>query len=153
VIAGYPHRDSPPERLIRAIREKGLQDDVELELRYIPLPRLSLYLAAARGVVIPFTEIYESASVQVAQAHGKPVVTTTVGEMDRRIDHGRDGLLVPPGDPGALADAMERVVTDADLSARMGVEARRRVLAGFSWSEAARRLLGLYGGSSRAQPA
>jgi glycosyltransferase involved in cell wall biosynthesis len=150
VIAGYPHRDCPPQRLIDTIREKGLQDDVVLELRYIPLPRLSLYLAAARAVVIPFAEIYESASVPLAQAHGRPVVTTTVGDMDRRIDSGRDGLLVPSGNAEALADAMERVATDADLAARLGAEARGRVLAGFSWGEAARRLLELYETSSTA---
>jgi glycosyltransferase involved in cell wall biosynthesis len=43
-----------------------------------------------------------------------------------------DGLIVPPGDAAALADALSRLASDADLRARMGASARQRVLDGFT---------------------
>jgi glycosyltransferase involved in cell wall biosynthesis len=44
------------------------------------------------------------------------------------IDHGVDGLLVDPGDPRSLADALENLLRDTALAARLGAEARRRAL-------------------------
>jgi len=66
-------------------------------------------------------------------------VTTTGGALPEVV--GRDGdaaLLVPPGDPGALAKAISTVLDDADLRERMGAAGRARVLDRFTWSAMAR---------------
>lgn len=73
-------------------------------------------------------------------ARGVPVVATDVPAMRELV--GPDGdaaLLVPPNDPAALAAAMHRVLSDADLAARLSRAGRRRA-EGFSWERRAERL-------------
>jgi glycosyltransferase involved in cell wall biosynthesis len=61
-----------------------------------------------------------------ARALGLPVVTTAVGGLVDHITDGEDGLLVEPGSDDALVAALERVVTDADLRARLGAASEAR---------------------------
>jgi len=70
-------------------------------------------------------------SVLEAQAAGLPVVTTrATGAVDSILD-GVTGILVPPGDPKALADALQRLLEDPELAARMGRAGRERVVRDF----------------------
>ena len=63
-----------------------------------------------------------------AGACGLPVVTTAMpGCRDVVID-GYNGLLVPPGDPPALADALNKLISDAGLRGRMGAAGRQQIL-------------------------
>ena len=55
-----------------------------------------------------------------AQASGRPVVTTRHGGIPEYVRDGETALVVPEADPGALADALVRVVTDDALAARLG---------------------------------
>ncbi len=79
-----------------------------------------------------------------AMARGKPVVATAVGGTPELVADDETGLLVPPGDAGALASALARVLADRELARRLGEAGRARVAAEFSADEAARRVLGLY---------
>lgn len=63
---------------------------------------------------------------------GLAVVATDVGDTSRAVIHESTGLLVPPGDEGALADAMGRLVADASLRRRLGLAGRERARAEFS---------------------
>jgi len=80
-----------------------------------------------------------------AMAQGKPVVATAVGGTPELVVDGETGLLVPPGDAGALADALEEILRDPELARRFGDAGRRRVLRSFSLSAMTGRVLGLYG--------
>ncbi|MCW2977884.1 MAG: putative glycosyltransferase [Actinomycetia bacterium] len=62
-----------------------------------------------------------------AMAMGKPVVATERGILRDYVDHGVEALLVPPEDPAALREAIERVLGDAELASRLGSAARARV--------------------------
>lgn len=62
-------------------------------------------------------------SVIDALAVGIPAVVTRVGGLVEVVHEGRNGLLVPPGDPHALAEAIHRLVTDGDLRLRLATEA------------------------------
>ncbi|HEU4564731.1 MAG TPA: glycosyltransferase, partial [Gemmatimonadaceae bacterium] len=57
---------------------------------------------------------------------GRPVVAYASGFIPEIVRHEREGVLVPPGDVGALADALRRLATDAPLRARLAEGASLR---------------------------
>ncbi|WKZ29167.1 MAG: glycosyltransferase family 4 protein [Patescibacteria group bacterium] len=78
-----------------------------------------------------------------AQALGVPVVGTNVGGIPDVIEHEKSGLLVPPSDPKALAEAIVRILSDAALAARLAETATSR-LAKFDWDRIAEQYKELY---------
>jgi glycosyltransferase involved in cell wall biosynthesis len=62
-----------------------------------------------------------------ALASGRPVVASDNPGMDSYVEHGRTGLLVPPGNPRAMADAIGELLADPDRARRMGEDGRRDV--------------------------
>lgn len=96
-------------------------------------------------------EAYESASVFCiptrfdpfgtsfveAMLYGLPCVGPAVWAVPEIIAHEETGLLTPPGDPQALADALVRLLADPVAAARMGVAARARAESHFSWARIA----------------
>lgn len=79
-----------------------------------------------------------------AMALERPVVATAVGGVREAVADGETGLLVPPGDPAALATATVRLLADAGRRRAMGAAGRRRVEAELSSRRMLRRLEGLY---------
>jgi glycosyltransferase involved in cell wall biosynthesis len=64
-----------------------------------------------------------------AMAAGKPVVASAVGGLSEVVADGTTGIHVPPGDVSALRDALERIVADGPLRARLGAAGRERARA------------------------
>jgi len=93
----------------RAVAAPPLAGRVRIDDRYLPAEDVARYLAAATVVVLPYRSGTQSGVVPLAYAHGRGVVTTRVGGLDEAVREGETGLLVAPGDPSALADALERV--------------------------------------------
>jgi glycogen(starch) synthase len=108
---------------------------------FVPHAEVPAWLAAADVLVLP--SIYEElGSVLLeAMAAGLPVVASAVGGIPDAL--GAAGRLVPPRDPAALAAAVDEVLDDPALAARLGEAARRRATA-FSWDALAGRVLDLY---------
>jgi glycosyltransferase involved in cell wall biosynthesis len=67
-----------------------------------------------------------------SMAAGAPVVATRVGGTPEALTDGATGLLVSPGDAGAIARAVSRLLDDRDLAARLGRAARVRIAEQFS---------------------
>jgi len=72
-------------------------------------------------------------------AAGRPVIASRVGSLPEIVRHGETGLLVPPGDPKALATALGRAVRDAQERARWGEMAWKSALADFNLESFAER--------------
>lgn len=85
-----------------------------------------------------------SISLIEALAAGKPIVATNIDGNREVVDHGETGLLVPAADPGALADALERLLKDTELARQLGTDARRAAMNRFSQEEMVRRNLEAY---------
>jgi colanic acid/amylovoran biosynthesis glycosyltransferase len=83
-------------------------------------------------------------SVLEAMALGVPVVTTAVGGLAEVVIHERTGLVVPQHDQAALAEAIGRLLSDADLAAELARAARRHVEANYSLERSASRLRELF---------
>lgn len=81
-------------------------------------------MSTADAFALPSAWEARALVVQEAMAAGLPVVATAVGGLPELL--GSTGLLVPPGDPRALADALERLLTDPALAAELAEAARRR---------------------------
>jgi glycosyltransferase involved in cell wall biosynthesis len=114
-----------------AVRFLGPRDDV---------PAL---LAAADVVVVPSTWEGQPLIVQEALRAGRPLVATRVGGITELT--GEDGaLLVPPGDPAALAAAVSRLLDDPQAAARLSAAARARAALLPGESAAVDQALGLY---------
>lgn len=79
-----------------------------------------------------------------AMATGLPVVATRIGGNPGLIEDGRSGLLVPAGDPGALADTIVRLLETPDLASRLGAGARNRALSEFGMDRMLERMEQLY---------
>jgi glycosyltransferase involved in cell wall biosynthesis len=85
-----------------------------------------------------------------AMSLGLPVVGTNIAGVAEQVVHGTTGLVVPPGNAEALADALARLVADADLRARMGAAGRRRVLERFSTEQCVAGTMAVYRSLQRA---
>ena len=79
-----------------------------------------------------------------AAACGRPIITTDVPGCRDLVRSGTEGLVVPPGDPRALADALEKLALDPELRRRMGAAARARILAGYTEEQIADTVVRLY---------
>src|SRR5262249_33645999 len=77
-------------------------------------------------------------------AAGKAIVATAVGANTQLIEHGVHGLIVPAGDPQAMASAICQLWENRDLAAELGLQARRRVVAEYSRMAMLRRFEDLY---------
>ena len=75
-----------------------------------------------------------------AMACGLPCVGTRIEAVPEIVREGETGLLVPPGDPVALAGALERLLADLARARAMGARGRARVFAGGLWHHVATRL-------------
>ena len=88
-------------------------------------------LAASDVLVLPSRAEGLPMVVIEAMAHGLPVLCTPVGTVEDAVTDGVNGLLVPPRDIEALADALARLVADPGLRRSLGRAGRERFLAEF----------------------
>jgi glycosyltransferase involved in cell wall biosynthesis len=84
-------------------------------------------------------------AVMQPMAQGRPVVASSVGGIPEMIVDAHTGVLVPPNDVPALADALERLLTDRAWAAALGAEARSRIASMFTRSQQIDALSGILG--------
>jgi len=113
-FARYRRMMVHPEKFI--VYNEYVSDDKRAEL-----------FRQASVVVLPYIEASQSGVVPIAYTFAKPVVATAVGGLPEIIEHGRTGLLVPPRDEGALADAVIRLLQDSRLRRQLGANAKRKI--------------------------
>jgi glycosyltransferase involved in cell wall biosynthesis len=75
---------------------------------YVPNERVNAYFSAADAVVLPYLSGTQSGIAQIAFNFDRPLIATSVGGLGEVVKSGETGLVVPPGDPAALADAIRQ---------------------------------------------
>lgn len=110
---------------------------------WVARDRLLPHYQAADLFVFASTDEGMPNTVLEAMACGLPVVATRIAGCEDLVEDGATGLLVPPGNPAALAQAIAQLAADPARRAAMGAAARRRAESRFSWRTAAESYLAL----------
>jgi starch synthase len=92
-------------------------------------------------IVAPYIEATQSTIPVMAMVAARPVIASNVGGLPEYVTHEQTGLLVPPGDAHALANAMRRLMENAELRQRLGENALRVYRSELGWGRAARQHL------------
>lgn len=137
------------KQLENQVHKKGLQDRIKF-LGQIPYENIHYYYNAIDIFVLPSIIDREGNTEGLgvvlleALACGTPCVASNVGGITDIIKDGKNGFLVKPGNPEALAERITELIEDDSLRRRMGVEGRKFIENNFSWQAKARELLNLY---------
>lgn len=130
------------DRLESRFRE---QPWFEIHKGWIDAAQIPDLFSSSSAVVVPYVEATQSGILHVAYSLGRPVVATRVGAISESLTHGKEGLLVPPADARALAQAMIEVLTDKEMAVRMGLAAREKAGTELDWTgEISERTRGIY---------
>jgi glycosyltransferase involved in cell wall biosynthesis len=129
VVAGECYEDDAAYRAY--VRDHGLEEVVQWHLTYIPTEDVAVYFCAADVVVQPNRTATQSGVAQIAYHFERPLIVTDVGGLAEIVPHEKAGLVVPPCNPDALAQAIVRFFAE-DLGARFQ-EGLREVKARYSW--------------------
>jgi glycosyltransferase involved in cell wall biosynthesis len=140
-IAGRPAPQDLDPEIVRAWAARH-GDRVEVIDNYVPIEDVPALFGRARVVVNPYIVGFQSGVLHLAMSLGRAVVVADVGDLGSVVAAGKSGLVVPPEDAGALAEALEQVVSDPELAARFGAEGRRRAHERSSWETVAEHVEG-----------
>jgi glycosyltransferase involved in cell wall biosynthesis len=108
-----------------------------------PHSEIAAWLSAADCFVLPSVAEGFPLVIVEAMASRAPIVATAVGGIPEIVRHEHTGLLVPPRDPGALANAMNRILCDRDFADVMAARAKL-VASRFTWNNNAQQTLAAY---------
>lgn len=117
---------------------------VRLINRFITDQEVAKLFQQARVVVLPYLQASQSGILAIAFAFGKPVVVTDVGGLPEAVGYGKAGLVVPPGDPKALAEAIARLWHDPSLRTQLGNAGGALIERSIGWHHIARQHLEMY---------
>ena len=129
--------------LERRAAELGVADRIRF-VGKIPHDDVGWWMAAGDLFVLP--SLSEGLPTVVCEAMNcaRPVVATAVDGTPEIVRDGETGLLIAPGDPGALAAAIARILDDPGLAGRMSAEALRIGRERYTWAANARQMVGIY---------
>jgi starch synthase len=141
LCASAPDTPEIEERLRRAVAG---QPNVKWINEMVPVSVVAQLYSHAAVFCCP--SVYEPFGLinLEAMACETPVVASGVGGILEVVEDGTTGLLVPPAQPAALAQALTRVLGNPDLARDMGRAGRRRVEEKFSWASVAERTEQVY---------
>jgi starch synthase len=122
----------------------GDRSNFEIINRYTPDHQVAALFKRASIVVLPYTQASQSGVIPVAYAFEKPVVTTQVGCLSEVVEDGRTGLIVPPGDAPALAEAMLRLFQNDELRKSLGRNAYQKMKDELGWDKIASTTVNIY---------
>ena len=143
----------PDARIVIAGRGEDLQRYRDMMLdpdrfvvinEFVSNERRSELFAQSAVVVLPYVEASQSGVVPIAYAFEKPVVVTDVGGLPETVDHEVTGIVVPPRDDAALANAIARLLERPDLARQMGAAGRRKLEREWSAPRVAEQTMEVY---------
>ncbi len=117
---------------------------VEVINNYIPNEEVSKLFQRASIVVLPYIEGSQSGVLATALALGKPTIATRVGCFEETLENGKNGILVEPGKPEGLRDAMLELLENNEERKDLGKRAKEYSDQYLQWAPIAKKTLDSY---------
>jgi len=135
VVVGPPGDQGYESMLRHRVKVLGLEQFVQFAGQ-VPHRDMPSFYSRCDVFVLP--SIHESQPIALleAMAFGRPVVATDLPGVREILEQGKAGILVPPGDPARLADAIGRILTDERLALQLG-QAGRSIARTRDWNRIA----------------
>ena len=143
----------PEVKLIIAGRGETVQqylshgyDEKHYEIlnRYIASEEVAGLFQRSTAVILPYIEASQSGVAAIAYAMSTPVIASDIGGLSEMIRHEQDGLLVPPANALALAEAIIRLLQDPSLQNQIQSAALKRCHEDLNWSNIAMQTVEVY---------
>lgn len=141
-VVGRPRGDVAD--LLARVRRLVDEGRAELDQGFVPDASLPSLFAAARLVVLPYRDVAQSGVAVLAATRGRAIVGSDVGGIAELVRAAGCGLLAPPGDADALADAIIALLTDDGARARCEAAGRAYARDALDWGPIAARTAALY---------
>ena len=126
--------DGPQKiNLLRLSKKLGISSNI-IYHGLIPRNKVADLYKACRVVILPTLYEYFGLILLEGMSSGRPVVATDAVGPREIVVNGKNGYVVPMGDPNALTEAICKLLGDYDLSYRMGVDGRRLVEEKYDWN-------------------
>ncbi|HEX3705346.1 MAG TPA: glycosyltransferase family 4 protein [Mycobacteriales bacterium] len=141
IVVGKPNPDGP---VARAVKDLNLAADVRF-VSGLSNDGIAELLASAEVAVVP--SLYEGFSIPAveAMACATPLIATTGGALPEVVGtDGKTGVLVAPGDPAELADALGALLDDDARRKKMGAAGRKRIETSYTWRRVAESMVEVY---------
>lgn len=135
VVAG--RCDGDPGAWEDLIRDLGVDRLVELRLGPLREHEVGGYVAGATMLALPYREPRDGDAAVAACTFGKPVVGSRIPGLSELVQAAGNGLLVPPGDPAALAEALAELLRDPDQRRRCETNSLIYARTDLSWQRVA----------------
>jgi glycosyltransferase involved in cell wall biosynthesis len=133
-----------PARLKTMASNLGIRDRVRFT-GYVPDALVPGLLASAEMVVFPYEGSPSSSyPLQKTLSAGKPIIATAFPGFREVLTEGREAVLIPPGDAGSLAGAIQNLLADPVAAREMGRLAREKAVRFLDWSVVIRETMGVY---------
>ena len=143
-----------PEAMFVIAGDGPERSNLEAQARTLNVDRRVIFLGHRRDIpellatcdVFVLSSLYEGLPLSVleAMASRKPVIASSIGGVDEAVVSNETGLLVPPRDPIALADAIKSVLADPVRAQQFGANGRARVEQNFTSTVMAQQVMGIY---------
>lgn len=132
------------EALLQQAEQRGISGQLVLP-GAVPYEQIPAHIAAMDVCVIPGSNDYRSPiKLFEYMAMQKPVLAPDFEPIRKIVEDGEDGLIFKPADRAQLAQSLSRLIDDAALRARLGENARRKILAQHLWRHNAERVLQIH---------
>jgi glycosyltransferase involved in cell wall biosynthesis len=118
--------------------------NIEILNEFIPPEMVASIFHRSKVVVLPYIEASQSGVVSLAYGMGKLVVASAIGGLQEVVQPEKDGLLVPPADSQALADAVIRLLSDSPLQQSLQLAASERCQQDLNWKNIAAHTVEIY---------
>ena len=111
---------------------------------FISMEEVTQLFLKCTAVVLPYTEASHSGVASIAFGLGTPIIASDLGGFQETISHSQDGLLVPPRNEEALAQAIIRLLSNRDLQMKLTASALARCQSDLNWDNIAEKTLHVY---------